>query len=41
MVGLFKHPKRQIKKLLRDGEYDEAIAFGIILLPPIIPLRIL
>jgi tetratricopeptide (TPR) repeat protein len=29
MVGLFKHPKRQIKKLLRDGEYDEAIAFGM------------
>ena len=28
MVGLFKHPKRRIKKLLRDGEYDEAIAFG-------------
>ena len=27
MVGLFKHPKRHIKKLLRDGEYDEAIAF--------------
>ena len=29
MVGLFKQPKRQIKKLLRDGEYDEAIAFGM------------
>ncbi len=28
MVGLFKHPKRRIKKLLRDGEYDEAIAYG-------------
>ena len=28
MVGLFKHPKRRLKKLLRDGEYDEAIAFG-------------
>ena len=28
MVGLFKHPKRHIKKLLRDGEYDEAIAYG-------------
>ena len=28
MVGLFKQPKRQIKKLLRDGEYDAAIAFG-------------
>ena len=28
MAGLFKHPKRRIKKLLRDGDYDEAIAFG-------------
>ncbi|MCV0431277.1 tetratricopeptide repeat protein [Nitrosopumilus sp.] len=28
MVGLFKHPKRKIKKLLKDGEYDEAIKFG-------------
>ena len=28
MVGLFKHPKRHIKKLLKDGEYDEAIKFG-------------
>ncbi len=28
MAGLFKHPKRRIKKLLRDGEYDEAIAYG-------------
>jgi len=28
MVGLFKKPKRHLKKLLRDGEYDEAIAFG-------------
>lgn len=28
MVGLFKHPKRHLKKLLKDGEYDEAIAFG-------------
>ncbi|QLH04319.1 hypothetical protein C5F49_02550 [Nitrosopumilus oxyclinae] len=28
MAGLFKHPKRRIKKLLRDGEYDAAIAFG-------------
>jgi len=28
MVGLFKHPKRHLKKLLRDGEYDEAVAFG-------------
>ena len=28
MVGLFKHPKRRIKKLIKDGEYDEAISFG-------------
>jgi tetratricopeptide (TPR) repeat protein len=29
MVGLFKHPKRKIRKLLRDGEYDEAIKYGL------------
>jgi len=29
MVGLFKHPKRRIKKLLKDGEYDEAITYGM------------
>jgi len=28
MVGLFKHPKRRLKKLLKDGEYDEAVSFG-------------
>ena len=28
MVGLFKYPKRKMKKLLKDGEYDEAITFG-------------
>ena len=28
MVGLFKKPKRHMKKLIKDGEYDEAIAFG-------------
>ncbi len=28
MVGLFNHPKRHIKKLLKNGEYDEAIEFG-------------
>ena len=28
MVGLFKHPKRRLKKFLKDGEYDEAIKFG-------------
>jgi tetratricopeptide (TPR) repeat protein len=28
MVGLFKQPKRRLKKLIRDGEYTDAIAFG-------------
>jgi len=28
MVGLFKHPKRRLKKLLKDGEYDEAVKLG-------------
>jgi len=28
MVGLFKHPKRHLKKLLKDGEYDKAIEYG-------------
>ena len=28
MTGFFNHPKRHLKKLIRDGEYDEAIAFG-------------
>lgn len=28
MVGLFKHPKRKLRKLMRDGEYVEAIHFG-------------
>jgi len=28
MVGLFKQPKRHLRKLLKDGEYDEAVAFG-------------
>ena len=28
MVGLFKKPKRHLKKLLRDGEYNEAVAYG-------------
>jgi len=28
MVGLFKHPKRHLKKLLKDGEYDQAIEYG-------------
>jgi tetratricopeptide (TPR) repeat protein len=29
MVGLFKHPKRHIRKLLKSGEYDEAIKYGL------------
>lgn len=28
MAGLFKHPKRRLKKLLKDGEYDKAVVFG-------------
>ena len=28
MVGLFKHPKRRLRKLVKDGEYDEAVRFG-------------
>ena len=28
MVGLFKQPKRHLKKLIRDGEYTDAIVFG-------------
>jgi len=28
MAGLFNHPKRKLKKLLKDGEYDEAVKFG-------------
>ena len=28
MVGLFKQPKRHLKKLVRDGEYVDAIVFG-------------
>ena len=28
MVSLFKQPKRRLKKLIRDGEYTDAIAFG-------------
>ena len=28
MVGLFKHPKRRLKKFIRDGEYTDAITFG-------------
>ena len=28
MVGLFKHPKRKIRKLIKEGEYEKAIQFG-------------
>ena len=28
MVGFFKYPKRQLKKLIKDGEYVEAIELG-------------
>lgn len=28
MVSLFRYPKRKLKKLLKDGEYDEAVKFG-------------
>ena len=28
MVGLFNHPKRHLKKLVKDGEYVEALEFG-------------
>ena len=28
MAGLFKQPKRHLKKLVRDGEYVDAIVFG-------------
>jgi len=28
MVSLFRYPKRRLKKLIREGEYVEAIEFG-------------
>ena len=28
MVGLFSYPKRKLKKLIKDGEYIEALEFG-------------
>ena len=28
MTGLFKQPKRKLKKLIKDGEYVDAITFG-------------
>ena len=28
MASLFRYPKRRLKKMLRNGEYAEAIEFG-------------
>ena len=28
LVGLFSYPKRKLKKLVKEGEYKEAIEFG-------------
>ena len=28
MVGLFSHPKRKLRKLIKEGEFEEAIAMG-------------
>ena len=28
MVGLFSYPKRKLKKLVKEGEYKEAVEFG-------------
>jgi len=28
MVGLFSYPKRHLKKLVKDGEYVDALEFG-------------
>ena len=28
MVSLFRYPKRRLKKLIREGEYVDAITFG-------------
>ncbi len=28
MVSIFRYPKRRLKKLIREGEYVEAIEFG-------------
>ena len=28
MVGLFKYPKRRLKKLVKDGEYVDALYYG-------------
>jgi len=28
LVGLFSHPKRKLRKLIKEGEFEEAIALG-------------
>ena len=28
MTGLFSYPKRKLRKLIGQGEYDQAISFG-------------
>ena len=28
MVALFSHPKRKLRKLIKEGEFEEAIALG-------------
>jgi len=28
LVGLFSHPKRKLRKLIKEGEFEEAIAMG-------------
>ena len=28
MVGLFNYPKRKLRKLINEGEYEQAIKFG-------------
>ena len=28
LVGLFSYPKRKLKKLVKNGDYKEAVAFG-------------
>ena len=28
MVSLFSHPKRKLKKLVKEGEYKQAVEFG-------------
>ena len=28
MVGLFSHPKRKLRKLIKEGEFEEAITLG-------------